>query len=351
MSGSQISWADLVGLSPEAAAALLVHRLERDEPEGDSELLDRWLAASEDNRIAWTRARDAWDSFDGWAGDSTLAAMRAVAVAASFAARRPRWPALAQAAAVLAIVTGASVLSLHLYRGGSGGPAAQVAAIDRFGLPDFVVEGPSYRMVTLPDGTRATLASGTVLDLAFTPTSRLARLERGQARFVVARDGRRPFRVGAGEQLISDIGTTFSVEQHGTQTKIHLVEGKVMVVAGSDLANPPASEGVTLEPGQSYEAGPDGGRVIAAPAEAPTNAGRPERLSFSNEPLERAIARMNEGSPVKITGDARIAQYRISGSFRARDAARFAHSVAVLYPIRIRKQPDGSLLLLPKNAK
>src|SRR3546814_15110866 len=67
------------------------------------------------------------------------------------------------------------------------------------------------RTVALEDGSRVTLDTDTILHIAYSPTERGLKLERGRARFDVSYDASRPFVVFAGGGSITAHGTVFDV--------------------------------------------------------------------------------------------------------------------------------------------
>jgi TolA-binding protein len=88
------------------------------------------------------------------------------------------------------------------------------------------------RVVPLSDGTRVTLSPGTQLR-AGSMTSQQTELvlERGKARFEVAKQGARRFEVIAGEARVQVIGTVFTVDLAGAAPEISVEHGRVRVQA------------------------------------------------------------------------------------------------------------------------
>ncbi|HWK02760.1 MAG TPA: FecR domain-containing protein [Puia sp.] len=94
--------------------------------------------------------------------------------------------------------------------------------------------GGQYQL-SLPDGSRVWLnaSSSITYPTAFAGTERMIKVT-GEAYFEVVHNGRQPFRVRAGDQLIEDIGTAFDVNAYTDEpgVKTTLVEGKVKVSRG-----------------------------------------------------------------------------------------------------------------------
>lgn len=83
--------------------------------------------------------------------------------------------------------------------------------------------------ISLPDGTRLELNSGTCIFAETTANRRAVRLESGEALFQVARDPRRPFVVETGPISIEDVGTEFDVYRREFSTRVAVVEGAVQI--------------------------------------------------------------------------------------------------------------------------
>src|SRR3546814_3917007 len=97
------------------------------------------------------------------------------------------------------------------------------------------------RVVTLADGSTVSLDAASEVRVAYSERARELALVRGQARFDVAHDPRRPFAVQARDQRVVATGTAFNVDLFGPQVLITLIEGHVQVLeATSSRAAPKA---------------------------------------------------------------------------------------------------------------
>src|SRR3546814_19997131 len=83
--------------------------------------------------------------------------------------------------------------------------------------------------MVLEDGTRVALMDGAKIDPKFSPGERRVILIGGRARFTVAHDTTRPFRVEAAGSETTALGTIFEVDLRGREPVIHLVEGSVEI--------------------------------------------------------------------------------------------------------------------------
>jgi transmembrane sensor len=127
--------------------------------------------------------------------------------------------------------------------------------------------------VELGESTEVRFGHGTELEVVErTGTQVTVRVDKGAARFQVRHDPKRLFRVEAGDVLVEDLGTVFSVERRGSVVDVGVSEGQVAVsfTAGN------ARRRVTLAAGQSGSYSVTGSSVPLAPPEpAPAASGGP----------------------------------------------------------------------------
>jgi transmembrane sensor len=162
--------------------------------------------------------------------------------------KRPRRivpPAVWRIAAALLIVAGGS----GLYWRSTHSVVAPVALTER------VAANGERPTVTLGDGTRITLNGGSRLRYPAEASrgDRDVYLE-GEAFFEVPHDPSRAFRVHAGNALVRDIGTKFSVTAYAGQAKVDVVVTEGVVALSRDSAAAPqlelkAGDGATLAEG------------------------------------------------------------------------------------------------------
>ena len=93
----------------------------------------------------------------------------------------------------------------------------------------------------LGDGSQATLASDSALDVHLSRRERRVELHRGEAIFDVAKDAGRPFVVDAGTRRIVAVGTRFSVRRDGGELRVVVTEGTVRLQPADGAARAPSS--------------------------------------------------------------------------------------------------------------
>lgn len=226
------------------------------------------------------------------------------------------------------------------------------------------------QVVTLADGSSISLDAATRIDVRYRGDRRELWLERGRAKFTVAKDALRPFSVQAGGRLVIATGTRFSVEKVTNEVRVVLYEGRVAVMDLHDPKMRPLVIGPrrltaeqALAPGQQLiianRAGsqaPSTGLeridpvALAAARIMPVEPARTLEweaglLRFSNEPLASAAERMNRYGDqiVRIDGSAR--PFVVSGQFQGGNTEAFVDGVTSLFPIDAVRQADGAILL------
>jgi transmembrane sensor len=204
------------------------------------------------------------------------------------------------------------------------------------------------RIVRLDDGSRISLDASSRVVAVYSDDRRSLRLERGRAKFDVAMDPLRPFTVTAGNQAVVATGTAFSVELLRGQMRVLLYEGEVVVVAQPAVGRGSVSQAVKsggprattehLGPGQELVSNFASGSVHILPAKIERSLAWEEgRLDFVDEPLARAVERINRYTDVPIViGDASAARLLVNGVFDAGDTQSFVRGMTALFPLSAR---------------
>lgn len=247
--------------------------------------------------------------------------------------------------------------------------AGLAAAIGLAGLwlspADYETHVGERRVVLLEDGSKLSLDGDTKVLVRYAFGRRRLWLERGRAKFDVAKDPLRPFTVDAGEKEVVATGTSFSVELVRKQVHVILYEGHVAVLDTSARASAQRSRRepaavVTADraftPGHEFVAPAVDQKRTREPSEAVVAAIDPVRslawesgeIVFENEPLSTAVERVNRYAATRLVlDDEAVGQIRISGVFRAGDVTAFVQGVTAAFPVR--DQPDGDSIVLSQD--
>lgn len=213
------------------------------------------------------------------------------------------------------------------------------------------------RTVGLADGSVVRLEADTVLGVAFDRAARRLSLERGKARFRVAREARR-FVVYAGGGQVTARGTMFHVGLGADRrVTVRLIEGIVEVTlpsSGSGSPRLPAPR--RLWPGQTMsftarsEASPEQPATTEGRRSSGSSQGRPQAAQeYEAVRLAELIAAANRRAspPIRLAEPA-IGERRVSGRFRTHDADILAERLAALFHLAVDRSDPAEIVLRPR---
>lgn len=235
----------------------------------------------------------------------------------------------------------------------------------------YATDVAEQRTLRLPDGSIITLDAASLARVIYTPRERLVELEKGQAKFTVAKDVLRPFRVRARGETVVALGTQFDIDLVSHTVLVTLLEGHVAVtgVRGPDVpapssgksssdseaaawnaGSPASSRPVELIEGQALRVD-DGGRVnlLTHVNVAGTIAWQSGQMVFDNEPLGSAVERLNRYTRLQVEVDPAIAGLGISGVFNAGDTSAFVEAVAAYFPVDVRRRGEKRIYLAQRH--
>lgn len=321
---------DAEGMTIEEQAALWVMRIDR---EGRSAVvnleIEEWIGDDDRKRGALLQAEAAWAMLDvGFAQpvdetnhDEGMDELDDAEVV------RPKWGRRAFGAGAVGLLAASLVFGVFL-----GGSPEQYET--RIG---------EVRRVPLADGSIAAINTSSKLDVTMREKSRIAKLEKGEAWFQVAKDPARPFIVEAGAVRVRAVGTAFSVRIVGDGAEVLVTEG--IVEAWSEIAG---GQRIRLRAGErAFVAGnaevrteePGGGEVDRALA------WRSGRLDLAGETLTYAIEELNRYNARKIVlQNPEFGQERLYGIFRTDDPELFARTVGESLELRVDIESNQILL-------
>ncbi len=308
-------------------------RLRMDAPgwtPADEAALEAWLAADPMHEEAFDRTGQVWEFFDEHAASPEMMRARRDAIdRAQRHAAGPGWllrmprPAKIAAGIAAAIVLGAGIYPLvdgkDVYRTGFG----------------------ERRVVTLEDGSKLSLDGQTRIVVRYTKAGRDLKLLSGQARFDVASDPLRPFKVAARDQTVVATGTAFNIDVSAPVVCVTLIEGHAVVLDRDAIKAKP----VELHSGQQLLAPENARPVIETANLTEATAWQQGKIIFDDEPLTEAVARVNRYSKrqVTVSGEAARAQH-VSGVFDAGDVDAFVEAVTYYLPVAARVSGDEIVL-------
>lgn len=161
------------------------------------------------------------------------------------------------------------------------------------------------RTIALDDGSRILVNGGTRLTLDRSEP-RFARLERGEAMFIVRHDDADPFVVEAGDVRLVDAGTAFNVVRSDAGLDVAVSEGAVIVN--------PDGENVHLIPGRRAQIDGANGRITLSDVAAREIGGwRSGQIAFADAPLTEVAQALERTLGANVTVSPDLAGARFSG--------------------------------------
>ena len=306
------------------AAEFVERRDDADWTDSDEQHFAQWLEESSAHRVAFLRLNASWQRTE------RLAALKTPAFGASAATPQAKRFRFLSAAAAFGLVLV------------SGGFLATYLSAPRYDTYATTIGG--HETLKLHDGTRIELNTNTLVRVAQTPSSRLVKLERGEAYFDVRHDEKRPFIVATDSGRIVDIGTKFSADIEGGKLKLSLLEGRIRFETKDASGH---ARQVQLVPGQTLVS--DAGSITLsrkAPHELTSDlAWRSGMLDFHETSLAEAAAQFNRYNETKIViSDPRASRETINGKLPTNDLEEFERMARNIFGLHAVKRGNELVL-------
>ena len=218
-------------------------------------------------------------------------------------------------------------------------------------LANYASERGEIKALTLPDGSRVTLASLTELSVSLSSGARAAALIKGAAVFDVAADPARPFSVDAGGVSAAALGTVFEVRNNGGVVRVAVAEGEVELARPFLLANQPTSlvQRNALTAGEFASLRLDSDQVIFGSFKAQDFASwRQSRLNYEGATLKEIIADANRYSARRIVlqGDhEKVQSLTITGFFNSDDVDEMLATLTEVFPVTIERATPEKIVV------
>jgi transmembrane sensor len=217
--------------------------------------------------------------------------------------------------------------------------------------PQIAASSTAPGNVRLADGTSVELMDGAKVEARLSKSERRVVMTGGRARFTVAHDASRPFRVIAGDSEVIALGTVFEVDLTRANPVIRLVSGSVEVRAPGS-----GGQAIRLHPGESAEVRDKQPRrivlsdpkpeMLAPPMTPPVTATKPSRLVVADKlPLSEVINRANRvnSQPIRLA-DPALGSLEITGRFDVSDSASLARKLSAAFGLSLEQAADGIIL-------
>lgn len=302
--------------------------------------LELWLEGGPANLAAYKSVARSWALTQAIATDPEILAIRETVGG--------RTPLRARFVLAGKIVAAAAALALALYAGGivniwrdMFSPVSDQHYETAIGQTSVVV---------LPDGSTATLDTGTVMNVHETWRKREIALERGQAFFHVAKDASRPFTVSAYGNAVTATGTAFDVRVEDGRFTVLLTEGRLHVDLPQTAYQP--AEQTDMIAGWKLIAPEKGDRNLQrlTPDEQARAMGWTSgRLAFVAQPLSVIADELNRYSIKKVVLAPGVAQLPVDGVFRSGDIDGFVRILVRDRLVRVQNNTDTAIVLGPRK--
>ncbi len=290
--------------------------------------IERWLAESDEHAAAYDAVERAWWTVGEFADAERVDAARREALISVRVERVDARPARTRNIVAIAatLVLGVFVAAL-----------VTMSNLDGLGTPPVNVQQAHQNStvellpVALADASEVLLDARSSVDIEYTDEARLVWLNEGRARFTVAHDPARPFQVRVGDKSVVALGTVFDVEMIAGDIEVTLLEGAVAV---ADAVSVGVTEATQLAPGQRLTIRQDGSSETRSDInDSESSAWQRGQLFFEDEPIRRAVARINRYSDRQLAvADDVSPNFTISGMFAAGDPESFVEALNVYLP-------------------
>ena len=284
-----------------------------------------WLEADPANAEAFDRVEDFHAQLGELRGKAATPALKPEDGAGFTAPRRP-WREVAWVLpAGLAVAAGIAALIF------AGDPGQMV-------LTTYATAIGERRTVSLSDGSRMDLNSGSRLTVNMDGDGRRVQLEGGEVLFQVTPDPARAFIVTAGGREIRVVGTIFNVLRHAAAVTVTVTEGRVAVSSGQARTELGSGDQFSARDGEA-----NGTIRRVDPATAVT--WREGYLTYDDALLGEIVSDLNRNFPGTIRLDDGSATRRFSGVLRMDSRAAVLDRLSQLLSLTVEERAAGEVVL------
>ena len=325
----------------EEHAATLLARLDSDfdNPELLAEIR-QWTEADPRHEVAYLRLRATWRHLDRLQALGSYENATTHFDKSNSASRLPTGRRFAWAAAVAGL---ALALAGSCWWAVWGDRAAAYVISTAIG---------GYERQVLADGSTLELNTDSAAEIDFRATARHVRLLRGEGRFLVAKDTRRPFLVEVGTHSVRALGTDFTVWMKGAATEVLVSDGRVRLESTQPGDRSATGTTASLDPGQLalLTSGSVHIRTLAPQEIDARLAWDRGLLVFAGDTLEEVAAEFNRYNTTKLhVADPAAGALRIDGTFRATNMDAFVSLLARGFPVAVAR--SGSTVTITTQAQ
>lgn len=211
---------------------------------------------------------------------------------------------------------------------------------------DVVTRTAELRRLTLEDGSRVSLGPESAIDVAFDDGKRQVRLLKGAGFFEVSPDEAHPFRVEAGDALITVLGTAFEVRRGADGTFIAVQHGRVRV---EDMRTMPR-EADTLQAGEWARVPRSGSILRGTLKEDEVASWRNRKLVVLNRPAGEIIDELRPYYPGAVVVQSGVfAKRQVSGIYDLNDPRATLRDLASSHGGQVHELSDWLMVITTRG--
>ncbi|MEM0909602.1 MAG: FecR domain-containing protein [Pseudomonadota bacterium] len=221
-------------------------------------------------------------------------------------------------------------------------------------IKTYQTEVGQTQVITLIDGTEATLGANSQISTKYSKDKRLIQLIKGAAIFNVVSDLERPFSVESGKITATALGTVFEVRNNGGVSRVSVAEGIVEVTHPYLVGNHSSKLTIRrqLYAGEQIAASESGLRSVEKIEVDRIGAWLKEMIIYKGATLTEIIADVNRYSttPAILHNiPEHIANSEINVSFQLSDTDAMIRALPELFPIVVDASNENHILITPRN--
>lgn len=296
--------------------------------------LAQWKLQSPEHSAAYSAVEQLWSSAESLKGDEDI--LKALGdIPAAKPSRGPKflWQSLGSIAATFLLFALARLLFI-----------------------EPVIESQVYstavnlETIELQDGSQVTLDAHSKLIVALSDTSRKLTLQRGRARFDVAKDPARPFSVSTRQGAVTALGTIFDVNLHENAVKVRLLEGMVRLNSTENTqigsANTQQTSSIMQAGQQATVSRRKGIEAISTITDSSADDWTQGKLVFDNTSIAAVLQDTNRYLPTPVVFfSEEIGNLKVSGTFRSDSPELIIQALLVTFPLELVDQSSQRVLV------
>jgi transmembrane sensor len=314
--------------------------------------LKKWLKQDSSNQAVLFEMTQQWDNMDA------LSCLSDIFPHTTQKTSKPQSkPVLAIAASIIFALFTVALSYTWFGQDAEENVLSDSSQESNFDLVDYETAIGELSSVVLPDGTTILLNTNTLVSVAYTPTERLIRLQRGELHVKVTHNPLRPLRVSAKSHVVEAVGTAFNVKLTENQgVELLVTDGKVLVAeleksvkkqysprqaSAQALSN---TQSLAVSAGEEVLLGSEHQELMMVDPEdiAVKLSWQEGNLIFTGESLQEAMAEVGRYTSTEFVFlDDKAKAVRIAGHFKAGDLETLLVTLRDSFEINY-KQVSGS---------